>query len=631
MTYNIKRRYPIGAEIISGQGVHFRIWAPDHSKVALVLENEEGHTKPHRMHKEKNGYFSILIKQAAHGTLYRYILGNSDTKLADPASRFQPQGPHGPSCVIDPYFPWTDKKWPGIAIEGQIIYEMHIGTFTMEGTFHAAMHQLENLAQLGITVLEIMPLNEFPGHFGWGYDGVNLFSPTHLYGTPEDVKSFIDKAHKLGLAVILDVVYNHLGPEGNQMIHFAKDYLSDRYDTEWGRTINFDLSSSREFFTTNARYWIEEYHFDGLRLDATWWMLSSTPLHILAELSQVVKVAGKQKRTILIGENEKQDTNFLRPYDGNGYGLDALWNDDFHHNAIVRLLGKREAYYIDFLGSPQEFISSIKYGFLYQGQYCNWYKKPRGTAHFNLPPSSMVIFLENHDHVANSGQGKRIHQVSDLGNYKALTCLLLLSPNTPMLFQGQEFGSTHPFYYFADHNEHLNKLVYKGRKELLAKFPRLATKEAEKLVPDPANPWTFTQCKLDFKEREKNVHIYKLHKDLIKLRKREPHFAHTQSLKIDGAVLGDDSFLIRYFGKENGDLMILINFGPDYDFNPAPEPLLVAGQGLDWEGIWSSESPEYGGEGTPPINDPFWKIPGHSALVLKTKKVNIPKKAKKKS
>jgi len=618
----IQRRYPIGAEIIPGKGVHFRVWAPNHDNVVLVIEEDPlKNPKPiyYPMRQEKENYFSKLVSEAGAGTLYRYQLSKSSTLYADPASHFQPQGPDGPSCVIDPDYPWSDQDWPGITLkEGQILYEMHIGTFTQEGTFQTAMKQLEELADLGVTILEIMPLNDFPGHFGWGYDGVNLYAPSRVYGKPKDVKAFINKAHKLGLGVILDVVYNHLGPESNHMAQFSKEYLTDKYTTDWGDAINFDLKPSREYFLTNAKYWIEEFHFDGLRIDATSCIFSSTTPHVLAELTQVVKEADKKRNKIVIGENEPQDSKFLRGYDEGGFAFDGLWNDDFHHSAYVRLTGKREAYYTDYLGSPQEFISSVKYGFLYQGQYYEWQEQPRGCPDLHVQPASLIIFLENHDQIANSGNGKRLHELSDPGNFKALTCLFLLSPNTPMLFQGQEYGSHRPFLYFSDHNEGISRLISKGRKESLAQFPRFATSEVRKMMQEPANPITFMRCKLDFREREENTEIYNLHKDLIKLRKKDPVFQNMQKVKIDGAVLGVDSFLIRYFGEDAGDRLLIINFGPDHYFNPAPEPLLVAGQGLDWEILWSSESTQYGGQGTPPINVPHWKILGHSAIALKT-------------
>lgn len=620
----IKRHYPIGAEIFPNKGVDFRVWAPDYQKVSLVFENQ---SKGLPMKREKDGYFSIFVPNVEEGSLYWFKLGTREKLMTDPASRYQPLGVFGPSCVINPKYEWTDDNWKGIEIKGQIIYEMHIGTFTPEGTFNAAAEQLEELAKLGITAIELMPLNEFYGHFGWGYDGVNLFAPTHLYGTPNQLKNFINQAHKFGLAVIHDVVYNHLGPEGNLMFNFSKDYVNKKLENEWGDPINFDSPQVREYFLTNARYWIQEYHFDGLRIDATPYFFCSTPVHILSELTKVTKKAGGKRKTIIIGENEPQNTNLIRPFEEGGNNFDALWNDDFHHSAHVRLTGKREAYYTDYLGSSQEFISSLKYGFLYQGQYYAWQKKPRGVPHLNIPFESMILFIENHDQIANSGLGLRLHQLSDPGNYKALTAVLLLGPNIPMLFQGQEFGSTSPFFYFADHSENLSKLVLAGRKNNLAQFPRLAIREIYEQLPNPEDPITFMKCKLNFNERIENAALYALHKDLIKLRKTDLVFKDMTNVIIDGAVLSSDVFIIRYFGEDKGDRLLIINFGPDLYYSPSPEPLIVAGLNLKWKIIWSSESTKYGGEGTPPINIPFLKVLGHSAIVLKTVAVSQNKKA----
>lgn len=621
MSYYMKRKYPIGAEF-SKKGVDFCVWAPDHRFLELVIETERKKPRHYKMSRNKEGYFSLFVEELPEKTLYRFKLPNGNL-CADPASRFQPQGPNGPSMVINPEYYWKDKNWKGIDAKGHVAYEMHIGTFTQEGTYEAAAKELPELADLGITLIEILPLNEFPGHFGWGYDGVNLFAPTHLYGPPTSLKAFIDIAHSLKIGVVLDVVYNHLGPEGNQMISFAKEYLSEKFSSDWGQAINFDSIPSRQFFLTNAIYWIQEYHFDGLRIDATPWFFCSTPQHILQELSKVVKKAGKKRKTIIIGENEPQDTNLLRPYHEGGYGFDMMWNDDFHHTAQVRLTGKREAYYTDYLGSPQEFISSIKYGFLYQGQYYDWQKKPRGTPHLHILPQTMMIFLENHDQVANSGHGMRLHKFCDPRNLKAMTALFILGPNTPLIFQGQEFNSNQPFYYFADHNPHISHLVRKGRRRELSQFPRVATEEARKALPNPENPLTFTRSKLNFKDRQTNHSIYQMYKDLIFLRKNDPVIKKGQDLKVDGAVLGTDAFLLRYFGERLGDRLLIINFGADLYFNPAPEPLLVPSLKKEFEILWSSESLSYEGEGTPPINIPYWKILGHSAVLLKERKIDV--------
>jgi maltooligosyltrehalose trehalohydrolase len=342
---------------------------------------------------EPGGYFVGTLADARAGTRYRFSL-DGGPPLPDPASRFQPDGPHGASEIVDPgAFRWTDTAWPGVSLRGQVLYELHVGTFTREGTWRAAMQQLPALADMGIRVLELMPVAEFPGQFGWGYDGVDLFAPTRLYGRPDDFRAFVDRAHALRLGVILDVVYNHVGPDGNYLTRFSPDYVTDRYANEWGEAINFDGARSapvREFFIANAGYWIDEYHLDGLRLDATQQMFDVSPDHILAAISRRVRQAGGPRATLIVAENEPQHVRLVRSVEVGGYGLDALWNDDFHHSASVAVTGRHEAYYTDYGGTPQELVSAVKWGYLYQGQRYAWQKKARGTPAFGVPPERFV-------------------------------------------------------------------------------------------------------------------------------------------------------------------------------------------------------------------------------------------------
>ena len=347
------RRLPIGAEPQSGGGVHFRLWAPRCREVVVEIEGLE----PAMLQSEPDGYFSAWSQLARAGMRYLFRLDQGETALPDPASRFQPEGPHGPSEIIDPEdFAWTDGAWRGVPRERLVIYEMHIGTFTPEGSWDAALRELAALAELGITCLEIMPVAEFSGRFGWGYDGVDLFAPTHLYGEPVDFRRFVDSAHALGIAVILDVVYDHVGPEGNHLKSFSGAYFTDHYDNQWGEAINFDGLDSgptREFFVANAGYWIDEYHLDGLRLDATQQIFDRSEDHFLAAVVRQVRSAGRGRTTFVVGENEPQQAQLVRPAERGGYGLDALWNDDFHHSATVALTGRHEAYYSDYRGQPR--------------------------------------------------------------------------------------------------------------------------------------------------------------------------------------------------------------------------------------------------------------------------------------
>jgi len=375
----------------------------------------------------------------------------------------------------------------------------------------------------------------------------------------------------------------------------------------------------REFFLANAGYWIDEYHLDGLRLDATQQIFDKSEVHILTEIGHRVRAAARGRATVLVAENEAQHARLVRPPEQGGYGLDALWNDDLHHCARVALTGRNEAYYTDYLGSAQELLSAVKWGYLYQGQRYLWQKKRRGTPALDLEPARFVNFLENHDQIANSGRGLRCHQLSSMGRYKALTALILLAPGTPMLFQGQEFAASSPFVYFADHNPALARLVREGRFKFLAQFPTLALPEMQECLADPSDPRTFERCKLDLAERQHHAEIYQMHRDLLKLRRDDPVFGRQRQRGIDGAVLTPHAFVIRYFGDDAGYRLLLVNLGRDLHLSPAPEPLLAPPADRRWTLCWSSEDCRYGGNGTPLVEseDGAWSIPGESAVVMK--------------
>jgi maltooligosyltrehalose trehalohydrolase len=470
-----------------------------------------------------------------------------------------------------------------------------------------------------------MPVADFPGRFGWGYDGVNLFAPTRLYGEPDDLRRFVDEAHRAGLAVILDVVYNHLGPDGNYLRQFSEDYFTDRYVTDWGEAINFDGPGSegvRELFVANAGYWLDEFHMDGLRLDATQNIYDASAEHVLAAVTRRAREAAGARASIVVAENEPQHTRLVRAPERGGYGMDGLWNDDFHHSAMVALAGRSEAYYSDYRGTPQEFISALKYGYLFQGQRYKWQRQRRGTPALDLPPAVFINFIQNHDQVSNSARGARAHQLSSPGRVRAMTALLLLAPSTPMLFQGQEFASSAPFHFFADHAEELARLIRKGRAEFLAQFRSVATKEARAVLPPPEDPATFEACKLDFAERRRHAHVYEMHRDLLRLRREDAVFSAQAARGIDGAVLAAEAFVLRFFDPRAGggcdDRLLLVNLGPDLHLNPAPEPLLAPPEQTVWRTLWSSEEPRYGGGGTPPLETRYnWIVPGHSAVAMR--------------
>jgi maltooligosyltrehalose trehalohydrolase len=583
---------------------------------------DEGAQRAHRLEKDSAGYFSGWVRELRAGALYSFRLDGEESLCPDPASRFQPLGPHGPSQIVDSTsYRWRASAFSGPPERGQVLYEMHIGTFTREGTYAAAARELAELARIGVTTLELMPVAEFPGRFGWGYDGVALWSPTHLYGSPDDLKRFVDAAHESGLSVILDVVYNHLGPDGNYLDRFAPAYFTDRYPNEWGKSMNFDGDDSapvREFFVENARYWVDEFRFDGLRLDATQSIIDHSPRHVIADITEAARSAVRRqgRRLFICAENEPQEAHLAQPVAQGGLGCDALWNDDLHHTARVALGGRREAYYHDYLGSPQELISALKWGYLYQGQHYHWQKKGRGQSALELEATNYVSYIQNHDQVANSLTGARIQHLTSPALLRAVTTLWLLSPPTPMLFQGQEFGASNPFLYFADHNPELAPVVYAGRKEFLKQFPSIANAGASDRIDDPAAEATFERCKLDFSERRAHAPLYALHADLLGLRRSEEAFASQQAASMHGALLGPRALVLRFF-HASGHRLIAVNLGDDLRLDPVPEPLLAPRTGRRWRLLLDSEDVKYGGTGyAAPEREGAWQLTAQSACVF---------------
>jgi maltooligosyltrehalose trehalohydrolase len=602
----------------TGKATYFRVWAPERKSVSVVFE--DGRT-PAPLTREEKGFFSGVVEQVSAGALYKYQLEDGNA-YPDPASRFQSKGPHSFSEVIEPgSFQWTDTNWLGLKLRGQVIYELHLGTFTEAGTWNSAAEKLEYLRDTGITLIEVMPIADFPGRFGWGYDGVQPFAPAGLYGRPDHIRRFIDRAHSLGLGVILDVVYNHLGPDGNYFADYSPYYFSQNHKTDWGKAINFDgphCAPVRQFFCENAAYWIREYHFDGLRLDATQDIHDESSPHIIAAISQAAREAAGDRSIVLIGENEPQHTVLLRPISQGGCGLDALWNDDYHHTANVALTGKADAYYSDYRGKPQEFISCAKYGYLFQGQYYSWQKKRRGTPTLGLPRWSMVNFIENHDQIANSARGQHLRELSAPGMHKAITALTLLMPGTPMLFQGQEFGSSSKFLFFADHKPELASSVAKGRVEFLQQWRSHSMPDIQKCFDIPSSESTFEKSRLNHAEIETHRASYKLHCDLLRLRREDPVISLQGEHGIDGAVLAQNCFVLRFFSPNfTNDRLLIVNLGVELLYNPSPEPLLGPPEGMEWEKLWSSEDAQYGGCGTAPLDTTEnWRIPGQAAVVL---------------
>jgi maltooligosyltrehalose trehalohydrolase len=499
---------------------------------------------------------------------------------------------------------------------------MHIGAFTRSGTFDAACERLEWLAQLGITMLEVLPVAEFPGRWNWGYDGVQLFAPSHRYGDHDAFKRFVDRAHQLGLAVILDVVYNHLGPDGDYLRCFSPHYYSTRHCTEWGESLNLDDArwpGARELVLCNARYWIEQFHLDGFRLDATQSIHDDSQPHVVAELVQVARRAAGQREIVVIAENEPQRGEHLLPVEQGGLGLDAMWNDDFHHTARVAATGMRDGYFRDYTGSSQELLSAVRRGFLYQGQHYHWQQQPRGSPLRGLPAQTCVHFIQNHDQVGNSVRGDRLHSLTSPARYRALTALLLLGPQTPLLFMGQEFMSSSRFMFFADHEPQLAAKVHAGRRQFLGQFRAYAAEAAQQAIADPAAADTFLDCRLDWTEAQTHAPAVLLHRELLRLRREDPLLARQCYRLLDGATLGPHALLLRWFDEQSEDRLLLLNLGSELMLDPAPEPLLAPPWRADWSLLWSSEDLRFGGSGiaSPALPGGRWRIAGECAVLLR--------------
>jgi maltooligosyltrehalose trehalohydrolase len=594
------------------------VWAPQAREVAVCIEGDPKRTL--LLAPSDDGYFSAESRDLPVGTLYKYSI-DGEGPWPDPCSRYQPHGPHGPSLITDPStFAWSDDAWRGARLAGQVIYELHVGAFTPTGTFDAALERLEHLKDVGVTLIELLPVAECPGRWNWGYDGVQLFAPSHRYGEPDAFKRFVDRAHALGIAVILDVVYNHLGPDGNYLKCFSTHYFSKKYRTDWGEALNFDDApcvGARDFVINNAKYWVNEFHLDGFRLDATQSMFDSSEPHVIVQLITEAR-ATTTRDIVFIAENEPQRGEHLWSPARGGLGLDAMWNDDFHHSIRVALTGSRDGYFCDYTGGAQELLSALKHGFLYQGQYYHWQKQQRGSPLRHSPRSACVHFLQNHDQVGNTGVGDRLHVLTSLRRYRAATAVLLLGPQTPLLFMGQEFMASSRFMFFADHQPELRQLVYRGRREFLSQFEAYATPAVQAEIRDPGDEHTFLDSKLDWRELERNAAIVLLHKDLLRLRREDEVFAQQDALAIDGATLTQCAFVLRWFSPDESDRLLVVNFGADATLDPAPEPLLAPPLGHAWQLQWASEDPRYGGLGViaPVSADGRWRIPAECAVVL---------------
>ena len=505
---------------------------------------------------------------ASRGIRYRYRIDGKGP-FPDPASRFQPDGVHGPSEVIDPApFRWTDADWKGPVPATLVIYELHVGTFTKAGTFASATDQLSKVADLGVTAVELMPLADFPGERGWGYDGVCLFAPARCYGRPDDLRRFVDTAHRLGLAVLLDAVYNHLGPDGNYLSQFSPYYFSTSHQTDWGTGLNFDGESCgpvEDFFVENALHWVHEYHIDGLRLDATHAIRDEGERHILESITDRLHEAGHDlgRRVMVIAEDERNLATLVRPRSAGGFGMDGVWADDLHHQVRRALTGEKDGYYADYTGTAEDIATTLRKGWFFCGQPSPRKRIPRGSDTTGVPPEKFVVCIQNHDQIGNRAFGERLNMQVDHAAYRAASALLLLAPHTPLLFMGQEWAASSPFLYFTDHNPELGKLVTEGRRREFRHFPAFTDPNIRTRIPDPQATSTFWASKLNWDERDRPPYdgSLRLYRDLLRLRKTEP--ALQPDGTYDASAVTDGAVLIRRTARPSGvGFLILVAFSP---------------------------------------------------------------------
>jgi maltooligosyltrehalose trehalohydrolase len=529
-----------------GDGFRFRVWAPERTHVDLVITAEGGPSSRVAMIAAGDGTFSSHISGLDAAARYGYLL-DDEGPFPDPASRHQPDGVHGLSALDDPRaFVWTDHAWTGVPIERAVFYELHVGTFSLPGSWAAAAAHLADLADLGVTVVELMPIADFPGSRNWGYDGVSLFAPAHAYGTPDDLRRFVDRAHALGLAVVLDVVYNHFGPDGAYAFTFSPYFRSARPDSPWGCGLNFDGAHAvhvREFVIENALHWVHEYHIDGFRLDATHAIADDSPRHVLAELADRTRASAGSRTILFVAEDDRNLTSILQPAWAGGWGFDAVWADDFHHHVRRQAAGDRDGYYEDYSDHVADLVDTLNAGWFYRGQHSRFRGAPRGSDPAGMLRERMIVCLQNHDQVGNRAFGERLNHHVPAPLLRALTVVLLTAPETPLLFMGQEWAASTPFLYFTDHHAALGLLVTEGRRHEFSRFDAFRDPHARSRIPDPQSAETFEQSRLDWDERRRFPHagFLALHRTLLVLRRTHPAMrttAHASAMVLDDHTLG---------------------------------------------------------------------------------------------
>ncbi len=543
-------------------GTRFRIPATSARQVTLVLHDGPA-SGTHALARaaDRGPVFEAFVPGAHAGHRYSLVLEGGSPR-PDPASRFQPEGVHGPSEIIDSAaFQWSDHEWRGCEPRDLVIYELHVGTFSPEGTFAGARARLPLLKELGITAIELMPVADFPGHRNWGYDGVCLYAPARAYGHPDDLRGLVNDAHRLGLAVLLDVVYNHLGPEGAYVTSFLPEYLTSAHATPWGCAVNLDGPGSgpvRQFIAANAAHWIGEYHLDGLRLDATHALIDESPVHIVHEIAAAARAAARWPIQIHAEDHRNLATVFADA-SAHGWGIDAVWADDFHHIVRRLIAGDQYGYYSDFRGVASELALTLRQGWLYTGQYSAHLRAHRGTDPSSIPKRRFVVCLQNHDQVGNRAHGDRLHHTIDLAAWRAGSVLLLTTPMTPLLFMGQEWAASTPFQFFTHLGGELAEAVTSGRRQEFSAFPEFAAETARTSIPDPQAESTLEASRLRWEERSLPPHAaaLRLYRALLELRRGSDALCASDAETVDAVAAGEHSLVIRRSGSDGTFWMVV--------------------------------------------------------------------------
>jgi maltooligosyltrehalose trehalohydrolase len=596
--------------------VQFAVWAPRPKTVAVEIE---GVVIP--LDRDDDGVWSGFVPGVGAGTRYLYRL-NDDWSYPDPYSRSQPDGPHGPSEVVDPQaHAWRDNGWPGLRMEGLVIYECHVGIQTREGTFDALVGDLDALKNLGVNAIELMPVAEFPGQRNWGYDGVDPFAPSHIYGGPAALKRLVDAAHERGIGVILDVVYNHFGPDGNYLGQYSDDYLTDRHHTPWGEAVNFDAPNSewvRRYVIDNALYWLREYHMDGLRLDAAFSFRDDSPSHILRDLAIAARAAA-DRSIVLIAETYENDARYVTPVEAGGYGFDAVWADDFHHAVHAAASHEHSGYYVDYAGTTDELARTINRGWLYEGEHSRHFNAQRGTSSEGLPAHAFVYCVQNHDQVGNRAFGRRFAHLTGIEAKKPWSALLLLLPYTPMIFAGEEFAASSRFHYFTDHHGELGRAVTEGRR---AEAMQMAQFSKHIELQDPQAEETFLESKLDLSERQRGggEAMMNMYRALLTLRREDPVLKRQDRRQMQAIAASEQLLIVRMWdGPE--ERLVVCNIGLAIDAVPSAAGVPPELRHGEWRVLLSTNERRFGGtDDRVRFDADLIAMPPHTAVLLASKR-----------